>query len=186
MKKTTAPFFLFSRFRLCRWLGAATLITGILAGCSSNDTLPSSSPVDEQLSVTSKVRESETVEVIRYNRYTLVEVGATANQQEILSQIIDVTIPALTSQSATVLEAMQYVLLNSGYRLCTDESIHAFHGFPLPLAHRQLGPITLKEALSILAGSGWQLQADHQKRVVCFASVQPESEIQLTDQGVQP
>lgn len=118
--------------------------------------------------------------VIRYGRYTLVEVGATSDQQDLLNQIIDITIPTPPQkQNITVADAMHYVLLNSGYRLCESEQISAFNYFQLPLAHRHLGPITLKEALMVLAGESWQMQVDQQNRLICFSN-----HAQIITQGV--
>ena len=190
MNKATFLFFPFSpflRFRLCKAIGISALITGFLAGCSST-TAPT---VDQQEITPLQISVTQNIPVVRYNRYTLVEVGATAQQQDLLSQTIDVSIPALASQNTSVMDAMRYVLLNSGYQLCADERISVFQSFPLPLAHRQLGPITLKEALNILAGPGWQMQVDHQHRVVCFTPDRPEHGSQQdieqeTIQEVQP
>jgi len=65
---------------------------------------------------------------------------------------------------------MRYLLLNSGYQLCESDDTRICNCFPLPLAHQHLEPITLKDALLVLAGSGWQIQIDHFNRHVCFTS----------------
>jgi type IV pili sensor histidine kinase/response regulator len=42
------------------------------------------------------------------------------------------------------------------------------HGLPLPAAHRQLGPLFLRDALLTLAGPAWDLTVDDVARQLCF------------------
>lgn len=108
--------------------------------------------------------------MVRYGRYRLVELQANAGQRDLLAQVVDITVPQATGQQAvTVADAMRYVLLNSGYRLCDDKSVHPFNALPLPLAHYRLGPVMLEEALAVLAGPGWLMQVDQARRVICFS-----------------
>lgn len=118
--------------------------------------------------------------MVRYGRYRLVELQANAGQQDLLAQVVDITVPRMLGQPAgqqtvTVADAMRYVLLHSGYRLCDDKPAHPFDALPLPLAHDRLGPLTLKEALVALAGPGWQMQVDQHRRVICFVSEPTQS-----------
>lgn len=155
-------------------LGLALLFVGMLAGCASTPHEVSTATVEpveikKHADDILKLATSDEVPVTRYGRYTLVEVSATASEQDVLAQVIDLIIPiSPQKQSATVTYAMRYVLLSSGYQLCESETISAFSYFPLPLVHRHLGPITIKDALSVLAGPAWQLQVDHSNRMVCF------------------
>lgn len=150
------------------------LAASLLAGCVSTTLAPKT----ETPQVATQPPVSQAIPVTRYNRYTLVEVGATESQKDLLTQIIDVTIPVSAKQPATVADAMQYVLLNSGYQLCSDETMAAFRGFQLPIAHRHLGPISVKDALSTLAGPAWNLQVDHHNRLVCFSQFDTAQEVQ--------
>src|SRR5688572_23167562 len=101
-------------------LALALLIdAGLIAGCAS------APPEPNPASVTSTHSGPPgTTPVARYGRYTLVELVPTGAQQDLMQQVIDVTIPATVA--ATVAEALRYVLLRSGYQLCDDrEEIRA-------------------------------------------------------------
>lgn len=162
---------------LSKSLSFLTLATILLAGCVSS-TPPQKKENPPVAPVITQTPTPQEIPVTRYNRYTLVEVGATASQKDLLAQIIDVTIPVSTKQKTTVADAMAYVLLNSGYQLCSDETMATFRKFQLPIAHQHLGPISVKDALSILAGPAWTLQADHQARMVCFSQINSTQEVQ--------
>ena len=111
---------------------------------------------------------------IRYGRYTLVNTEPTAEQRDLLAQIIDVSIsPNLNS---SVQEAMHYVLQRSGYSLCpAAEPVKILFTRPLPAAHYRLGPISLRNALQVLAGPAWQLTTDEVSRSVCFERVKNDA-----------
>lgn len=158
----TQPFFR----RLC----LPVLIAGLLTGCVIPPDTSSSIPVTESAqSQPESAAITQDIPVVRYGRYRLVELQANAGQRDLLAQVVDITVPQSAGQQAvTVADAMRYVLLNSGYRLCDDQSVHPFDALPLPLAHYRLGPITLKEALAVLAGPGWQMQVEQPRRVICF------------------
>ena len=120
----------------------------------------------------------EKVPVVRYGRYALIELETTGPQNDLLSQIIDLTIPALPHKpNPSVADAMRHVLLNSGYQLCHTQSVSVFEKFPLPVAHYRLGPISIREALSVLAGPGWHLQVDDFNRKVCFTPVEAADQL---------
>ena len=69
---------------------------------------------------------------------------------------------------------MTELLADQGYRLgSTDsgiqkEQLRDLFSLPLPKVHRQLGPMTLKDALETLAGPAWLLVEDPAKRIVSF------------------
>ena len=108
------------------------------------------------------------IPVVRYGRYTLVELVPDAAQHDLLLQAVDVSMPP--TLPATVGDALRYVLLRSGYRLCeNDVEADALYELPLPAAHLDLGPTTLREALRTLAGPAWDLRIDDAARRVCFA-----------------
>lgn len=107
------------------------------------------------------------IPVARYGRYTLVELVPEAAQRDLLLQVVNLSIPAVTS--ATVGDAMRSALTHSGYRLCDDAQVEMLYALPLPAAHFSLGPLTLREALRTLAGPAWDLRTDESERRICFA-----------------
>lgn len=110
---------------------------------------------------------------LRYGRYTLVSTEATPEQTDLLSQIIDVSVPSNLNPS--VQDAMHYVLQRSGYSLCPAAGpVTTLFTRPLPAAHYLLGPIPLRSALQVLAGPAWQLTTDDVSRSVCFEQQKPE------------
>lgn len=137
---------------------ALLALTGLTAGCALGP-----APADP----TSAPGASETVSVVRHGRYTLVEVGPHDAQRDLMRQIIDIRLP--TATPVTVGDALHIVLLQSGYRLCEEmDETHALYGLPVPAVHHQLGPLTLRDTLEVLAGRGWQLEVDDHARQVCF------------------
>ncbi|MEK0311632.1 PilL N-terminal domain-containing protein [Sweet potato little leaf phytoplasma] len=104
---------------------------------------------------------------VRSSRYTLISTTPKPEQLDLLLQIIDVQIPPSTSPS--IQNALQHVLLRSGYRLCeATPSLLVLYSRPLPAAHYTLGPMPLKTALQVIAGPAWQLQTDALSRTICF------------------
>ncbi|AUG07807.1 PilL N-terminal domain-containing protein [Pseudomonas sp. S09G 359] len=111
---------------------------------------------------------------LRYGRYTLVSTEPTTEQRNLLAQIIDVSIPS--SLSPSVQDALQYVLRRSGYSLCpATASVRVLFTRPLPAAHFRLGPLSLRNALQVLAGPAWQLTTDEVSRSVCFEQQKTEA-----------
>jgi type IV pili sensor histidine kinase/response regulator len=112
------------------------------------------------------------VPAVRYGRYTLVELPPTAAQRDLLSQVVEVSVP--DTLHASVGDALRHLLLRSGYRLCDGADSEALLGLPLPAAHYRLGPMLLRDALLTLAGSSWRLQVDEPQRQVCFVRANAE------------
>jgi type IV pili sensor histidine kinase/response regulator len=125
-------------------------------------------------------------QALRSGRYTLVELVPDPAQQDLMQQIVDVTVPA--TASATVGDALRYLLLRSGYQLCDPPGdMTAFDALPLPAAHIHIGPLTLRDALRVLAGTGWRVQIDDPARRVCFVRVaEPESGVSRPIPESQP
>ncbi|BBP65806.1 hypothetical protein PHLH5_33470 [Pseudomonas sp. Cab53] len=147
-------------------------LLGLLSACTAQipNTLPTHPEVDSGSNRVQRskdaVEESPRAE-LRYGRYTLVSTEPTTEQRDLLAQIIDVSIPSNLNPS--VQEAMHYVLQRSGYSLCsTAEPVKILFTRPLPAAHYRLGPISLSNALQVLAGPAWQLTIDEVSRSVCF------------------
>lgn len=105
------------------------------------------------------------VPVIRYGRYTLVELTPEPAQRDLMQQVVDVTMPP--TLEATVGAAMRHVLLGTGYQLCDSVDALPLFGLPLPAAHLHLGPLVLRDALQTLAGPAWDLTVDDAARQVC-------------------
>ncbi|MES9958703.1 MAG: hypothetical protein ABW086_16795, partial [Sedimenticola sp.] len=67
---------------------------------------------------------------------------------------------------------VRYLLQRSGYRLAATESTApetlALFALPLPVVHRHLGPMTLREALETLAGPAFHLVQDPVHRLITF------------------
>lgn len=107
------------------------------------------------------------VPITRYGRYTLVELAPQAAQQNLLLQVVNVSMSA--TPQATVEDGLRHVLDRSGYSLCDDAPDSApLYNLPLPAAHLRLGPVFLHDALLTLAGPAWELQVDDRARQVCF------------------
>jgi len=102
-------------------------------------------------------------------RYSLLAATPTEAQAELLATTMTVRFPARVQ---TVGEAVRYLLQRSGYRLATAESIGpdtvALFTLPLPAVHRNLGPMTLRDALETLAGPALHLVQDPGHRLVTF------------------
>ncbi|HBX55764.1 PilL N-terminal domain-containing protein [Pseudomonas sp. UBA2684] len=138
------------------------LLAALAAGCV---TPPAPSPVPAE--VAAPTLAPEYVPVVRYGRYTLVELTPTATQQDLLLQVVDVSIPG--TLHASVGDALRHVLQRSGYQLCSGRDTDTLGSLPLPAAHYHLGPLQLRDALLTLAGPARTLHIDHSTRRVCFS-----------------
>lgn len=104
--------------------------------------------------------------VVRYGRYTLVELVPEPAQRDLMRQVVELAIPPVFDTS--VGDALRHVLLRSGYWLCDSADAAALYALPLPAAHLRLGPLVLRDALLTLAGPAWELSVDDGTRQVCF------------------
>lgn len=143
----------------------------LLTGCAS---LPEPLPLPpvSPLHLTHNVQKSggdiyaNVPEVVRYDRYLLVNTDPLAAQRDPLSQVIDIRIPS--SLQPSVADGMRYVLQQSGYSLCTvGDASEVLYRQPLPSVHFQPGPMRLRTALQVMAGPAWELEVDDVQRVVC-------------------
>lgn len=142
---------------------ATTCVTACATSAPPSATPPSIS------TATHEPASAPPVPVVRYGRYALIELIPEDGQRELMQQVIDLTIPS--ASQATVGDALHYVLRRSGYRLCDAraDTTAVLYALPLPAAHEHLGPITLHDALQLLAGPRWTLHVDDETREVCFA-----------------
>jgi conjugative transfer region protein (TIGR03748 family) len=150
-----------------RCAGMINLLAAISlsAGCATSSLIPASA--NERPPPVTAPPPPNPVPVVRYGRYGLVELAPDAAQQDLLQQVVDISIPATVS--ATVGDALGYLLLRSGYQRCeARDEVSRLYALPLPAAHLHLGPMVLRDALQTLAGPAWQLQVDDVMRQVCF------------------
>ncbi len=163
------------------------LLSTLIAGCATIAQHPVSPPfiktVDTPIKSpsannTTRSPSPAPTPVVRYNRYTLVELVAEPAQRDLMQQIVEIMIPP--TLGATVGDALHHVLLRSGYRLCDSAEAGILYQLPLPAAHLHLGPLTLRDALLVLAGPAWDLSVDDAFRQVCFEPRQtmPTLEVQ--------
>ncbi|MBA1201071.1 hypothetical protein G7009_04645 [Pseudomonas capeferrum] len=145
-----------------RFYRSCLLLAALAAGCA---TPPAPYPVPAE--VAAPAQALEYVPVVRYGRYTLVELTPTAAQQDLLLQVVDVSIPS--TLHASVGDALRHVLQRSGYQLCSGGDTDALSSLPLPAAHYHLGPLQLRDALLTLSGPARALHVDHSTRSICFS-----------------
>lgn len=117
----------------------------------------------------SSISEAKENAIIFDSRYTTEQVGATPSQKELLNNTLRIHIP---DHIKTVGEAIEHVLNPFGYRLFVDktevEEQYLLLILPLPKPHRELGPITLNEALSVLGGDSFTVVINPVTRRVFF------------------
>lgn len=108
------------------------------------------------------------VEVLRTSRYQLVTSQATLEERQLLEQIVDVHIPP--HMDTTVRDALRYTLDRTGYSLCEPQGRpqQLLYSRPLPSAHYDIGPMPLREALQVIAGPAFEVEADPIARLICY------------------
>lgn len=163
------PWFHHSEHRLLSGV-LALFWAALIGGCAT--TPAPSAPPDAPVAA-APVPPPEFVPVVRYGRYTLIELAPSAAQQNLLLQVVEVSAP--DTLHATVADALRHILRRSGYQLCGGQDTDALGRLPLPAAHYQLGPLFLRDALLTLAGPAWDLHVDDGARLVCFSHVAPAS-----------
>lgn len=144
--------------------------TVMLAGCV-NSTATDTASVYSRSRTPARfddIYRNRSPEVVRYDRYTLVSTRPADAQLDPLNQVVDITMPA--QLVSTVGEGFRYLLLESGYSLCsaTTAAFSELLSRPLPAVQRTIGPLKLSEALQIVAGPAWRLKVDEVNREVCF------------------
>lgn len=141
-----------------------TYLTVPIVNCAIAHPLPTGRAIAHSGIVTNPW--SQPISVVRYGRYTLIELVPELAQQDLMQQVVEVTIPQ--QLDTHVGDAMRHVLRRSGYRLCETEEAASLYALPLPAAHLRLGPLILRDALLVLAGPAWELAVDDAVRQVCF------------------
>ena len=149
----------------------------LLSGCATSAAPPTSALAEDApalrdaLPVPATINpdpaaSSDLTPVVRYGRYTLVELVPEPAQRDLMRQVVEVVIPP--SLDTNVGDALRHVLRRSGYRLCDTADATALYALPLPAAHLHLGPLMLRDALLTLAGPAWDVSVDDGARQVCF------------------
>lgn len=112
---------------------------------------------------------SKNGDVIPYGRYLTIKIEPNVEQTDIFSAVIQMH---FTPAIQTVGDAINEVLRYSGYSLIgVDKQSLALKNTlikPLPLLYHHLGPLTLRQTLTVLAGSPYVLHIDPLNRIVDF------------------
>ena len=112
---------------------------------------------------------------VRLSRYTTGSAVPDAAQVDPLEAVVRVSFPR--PSVANVGDAVNYLLLRSGYRLAVPEEASApasaVLAMPLPEVHRQLGPYSVRTALSVLLGTPFTLSIDPMQRQVSYRTTSP-------------
>ena len=116
--------------------------------------------------------ESKT-QIIRQGRYTLVNASPEEGQKYLLEQMVTVNMkPKRKGVNVTTVEqGLKTTLLGTGLHLCIGSSLNktaTLYSLPLPKIHQQFGPIKLREALQMLAGTAYYVTLNDITRTVCF------------------
>ena len=101
---------------------------------------------------------------LQVDRYTGYKTDATLEEVNPLLVLTQINFP---SAIKTVQQAIDHALQRSGYRMDWQQSSEAydiFSGLDMPLVHRKLNLMTLKDAIATLAGEAWQLLIDSVNR----------------------
>lgn len=106
---------------------------------------------------------------IQTGRYSSIKAKPTQAQRELLQVIITVSIP---DEITSIGETIAYLLKRSGYQLLPPQvqqkELTEFFLKRLPEAHRHIGPMTLKDALTILMTPAFKLNQDPVRRLISY------------------
>lgn len=146
--------------------GSLLVTAALVSGCSTTTDVPPEPPPVLKASFQPVERDPDFIPVLRYGRYTLVELAPASAQRDLMRQVVQVSIPE--TRKATVGEALRQILSRSGYKLCSNDDVATLSALPLPASHHRLGPLMLRDALLTLSGSAWNLSVDDGVRTICF------------------
>ncbi len=110
-------------------------------------------------------------QTVQTDRYTQVRLGPEPGQVAPLDEITRIV---LSDKLSTVGEAIEEVLDGTGYRLRHIKDSYEkpidtiLMNQPLPELHRRLGPMTVKDALDVLAGDAWHIKVNDLGRELWF------------------
>ena len=114
---------------------------------------------------------------VQVGRYQSVMLEPSDEQADLLSHIVEIELP---EQIRTIGQAISHVLDGSGFRLLSPKlaqsnRVHLF-AMPLPEVQRQLGPLSLRQALELLGGSAHRLVIEPTYRLVSFELIKTTSD----------
>ena len=101
---------------------------------------------------------------LKVDRYTSYQAHATIEEINPLLVVTQINFP---SDIKTVSDAIEHSLQRSGYQIDWQQSAEAYDIFSvleMPIVHRKLNLMTLKDAIATLAGEAWQLLVDSVNR----------------------
>jgi type IV pili sensor histidine kinase/response regulator len=114
---------------------------------------------------------------IQVGRYQSAIMRPDENQVDLLSVVITRDLPEHVN---TVGQAVASLLAGSGYRLLSPKLAEAYRShlfaLPLPQVQRQLGPLSLRQALELLGGPAFRLVIEPTYRLVSFELIKTTSD----------
>lgn len=114
---------------------------------------------------------------VQVGRYQSVIMRPDENQVDLLSVVITRNLPEHVN---TVGQAITHLLDGSGYRLLSPKLAESYRShlfaMPLPQVQRQLGPLSLRQALELLGGPAFRLVIDPTYRLVSFELIKTTSD----------
>jgi type IV pili sensor histidine kinase/response regulator len=112
------------------------------------------------------------------DRYTIINKIETPAQANLLSVVISVK---FAQHVITVKQAIEELLVKSGYDLDSNYESEKISNFKLPEVHREIGPIPLKRAIKVLLGPAWDLQVDEISRSIQIVQIDDLSRFKSSD-----
>lgn len=111
---------------------------------------------------------------VQTGRYSGLAAIPTDAQRHPLHVIIEVRIP---DEIVTLEQAIHYLLRRSGYTLnaALPPEVTELLTQPLPDVQRSLGPITLKDALTVLTTPNYVPREDPQTRMISYFLIEPST-----------
>lgn len=107
--------------------------------------------------------------IIETDRYTIIKIAPSKVQLSPLEVVVDVAFP---QQIITIEGAVNYLLDESGFELISKDlrtkELSIMLTNRLPVVHRDLTPMMLKDALGVLLGKHFRLINDPLRRKVSF------------------
>lgn len=107
----------------------------------------------------------------RVARYSTTSITPAPAARQPLAVVATVNFPR--GHIATVGDAIQHLLVRTGYRLDTaqlSQRATAVLAMPLPDAQRRLGPYRVDQMLGVLLGEPWVLSVDNASRSITYAA----------------
>lgn len=112
---------------------------------------------------------AKNADTLKVSRYGHISLSPHADETDVLSVVVEVQFP---SEIRKVGDALAFLLQNSGYRLEDPEIAgrhqYMLYQFDLPEVHRNLGPMRLWDALTVLGNGGFVPKTNPLLRTVRF------------------